>query len=32
MSSEREDISQLINAAREAGARQSTACEVIGIR
>lgn len=31
MSSEREDISQLINSAREAGARQSTACEVIGI-
>lgn len=31
MSGEREDISQLINAASEAGARQSAACDVIGI-
>jgi len=31
MSCEREEISQLINTVREAGARQSAACEVIGI-
>ncbi len=31
MSSEREDISKLINTARKSGARQSAACEIIGI-
>ena len=31
MSHERSEIVSLVNAAREAGARQSAACEIIGI-
>ena len=31
MSHEREEIIRLINVAKDAGARQSAACEIIGI-